>query len=394
MEKQISSIEDLQDVIKPNSRVLTLFSGGLDSTYLLHLLSKQLCKEVTALTVDLGDGVDHVEIQNLAEQFGARSMILDKRQEFAEQFVAPAIAAHASYLGVHPISSSLSRPFIVNQAVQLAKELNCDVILHTANQSQNSLRRLNGALKQLGFKGYYGTPYEFSALTREEKASELRDCGIDAFKTRNYSGDSNLWCREFESGLLDDPENFHTPEAMYRWSASKPTAKATQISISFKKGIPSSVNDQEMDVLELIEYLNREAGIYGIGRFSGLEHLVGGEKVLEVREMPAAHILLHAYRQLETACVEAEPIREKMSLEQIWIREAIEGRWYGTLREATQQFISSIAQNVTGTVTYHLDWRTLEVNSIRADEPLYIRDRDGWEKQKANEGRKKTLVLV
>ncbi|MEN1939373.1 argininosuccinate synthase-related protein [Paenibacillus sp. 102] len=394
MKKRIRSIENLRDVIKPGSRVLTLFSGGLDSAYLLHLLSKQRCKEVIALTVDLGDDVNYVDIQNLAKQFGAHSVILDKRQEFVEQFVAPAIAAHASYLGVHPISSSLSRPCIVNQAVRLAKELSCDVILHTANQSQNSLRRLNGALDQLGFKGYYGTPYEFSALTREEKINELRNQGVNVFQTRNYSGDSNLWCREFESGMLDDPEDFSTPEDLYRWSASKPTADATKMSISFKEGIPLSVNGQKMQLLELIEHLNVEAGIYGIGRFSGLEHLAGGEKVLEVREMPAAHILLHAYRQLETACVEAESIREKISLEQIWIREAVEGRWYGTLREAAQQFIGSIARNVTGTVTYHLDWRTLEVNSICASRPLYIRDRDGWEKQKSNENRVSTTTLI
>jgi argininosuccinate synthase len=385
--KRIRSIEDLRNVVTPESRVLTLFSGGLDSAYLLHLLSQQKCKNLTALTVDLGDNVDRAGIEELAKKLGAQSVILDKRREFAEQFVAPAIAAHSSYLGVHPISSSLSRPLMAQEAMKVARELRCDVILHTANQSQNSLRRLNGALSQLGFDGYYGTPYEFSAFTREEKAKGLRMRGIDVFKTRHYSGDSNLWCREFESGMLDNPEQFSTPEALYLWSASTPTTGATRMSITFSKGLPVEVDGHAMPMLDLIEHLNIKAGVHGLGRFSGLEHLSGGEKVLEVREMPAAHVLLHAYRHLETACVDAEAIREKMSMEQIWVREALEGRWFGTLREAAQQFISSLAKHVTGVVSYHLDWRTLEVNSIRAARPLYICDRDTWEKQKAAEGR-------
>lgn len=385
--KRIRSIEDLRAVITPESRVLTLFSGGLDSAYLLHLLSKQKCKSLTALTVDVGDNADHAGIQDLAGQLGAQSVILNKRREFAEQFVVPAIAAHSSYLGVHPISSSLTRPLMAQEAIRVARELKCDVILHTANQSQNTLRRLNGALQQLGFEGYYGTPYEFSALTREEKARGLHKVGVDVFKTRNYSGDSNLWCREFESGMLDDPEQFSTPEELYLWSASTPKAAATRMSITFSKGVPVEVDGKEMPILELIAHLNVKAGAYGLGRFSGLEHLSGGEKVLEVREMPAAHVLMSAYRQLETACVDAEAIREKMSQEQLWVREALEGRWFGALREASQQFIGSLARQVSGTVTYHLDWRTLEVNSIRAARPLYIRDRDAWEKQKASEGR-------
>jgi argininosuccinate synthase len=392
--RKIRSIEDLRAVITPESRVLTLFSGGLDSAYLLHLLSKQNCKGVTALTIDLGDKVDHAGIRSLAHQLGAQSLIVDKRREFAEQFVMPAIAAHSSYLGVHPISSSLSRPLMAQEAIRIARELKCDVILHTANQSQNTLRRLNGALEQLEFEGYYGTPYEFSAITREEKTRVLYKHGIDVFKARNYSGDSNLWCREFESGMLEDPERFSTPEELYLWSASVPKERATQLSITFSKGVPVEVDNQAMPALELIEHLNIKAGAYGLGRFSGLEHLSGGEKVLEVREMPAAHVLLAAYRQLETACISAEAIREKMSQEQLWVREALEGRWFGTLREAVQQFIATLAKHVTGTVTYRLDWRTLEVNSIRAARPLYIRDRDAWEKWKANESRPAPRLLA
>lgn len=90
--------------------------------------------------------------------------------------------------------------------MNVARELGCDAIVHTANQSQNSLRRLNGAIGQLGFEGCYGTPYERSVLTRDEKIEALRVLGLTRFQARGISGDANLWCREFESGSLDNPE--------------------------------------------------------------------------------------------------------------------------------------------------------------------------------------------
>ncbi len=283
---------------------------------------------------------------------------------------------------------------MAHEAIRVARELRCDVILHTANQSQNTLRRLNGALEQLGFEGYYGTPYEFSALTREEKARGLHKRGVDVFKTRNYSGDSNLWCREFESGMLDDPEQFSTPEALYLWSASTPKASATRMSITFSKGVPVEVDGKAMPILELIAHLNVKAGAYGLGRFSGLEHLSGGEKVLEVREMPAAHVLLGAYRQLETACVDAEAIREKISQEQLWVREALEGRWFGALRTASGAFIDECARRVNGTVRWRAVHGVLGTTSIRADDPLYIRDREAWEGEQIHQDLNRCRALA
>jgi argininosuccinate synthase len=133
--------------------------------------------------------------------------------------------------------------------------------------------------------------------------------------------------------------------------------------------------------VELITTLNRRVGRHGIGRFSGLEHLAGGEKVLEVREMPAALLLLRTARHLETAVLEAETIREKMHLEQIWVREALEGRWFGELRRASQNFMESCAEGVTGTVTWQLTGHGADTRAIRAEAPRYVRSREEWERR-------------
>lgn len=151
--KRLRSFHDL-DVLAGRARsVLTLFSGGLDSTYLLKELARRDFR-VTALAVDVGDQAHRGEMKATAERFGAELVMVDARMRFARSAVLPALRAQARYLNLYPISSSLSRPLLAQVAVEVARQRGCEVILHTANQSQNSLRRLNGALAQLGFTGW------------------------------------------------------------------------------------------------------------------------------------------------------------------------------------------------------------------------------------------------
>ena len=148
----------------------------------------------------------------------------------------------------------------------------------------------------------------------------------------------------------------------------------------FERGVPVAIDGVEMPIVGLIEATNRKVGGFQIGRYAGLEHLEHGEKVLEVREAPAAHVLMNAYRHLEMAILDAELIREKISMEQIWVREAIEGRWYGDLRCAAEGFIAAAAVRICGTVEYRLRQGAFDVCSIKADRARYLTDRDTWEK--------------
>lgn len=203
--KIIRSFSDLDAMQGQADHVLTLFSGGLDSSYVLKELAQRRLR-ITALSVDVGEACQTQDLEEIAGFFGATLRVVDASDMFARDAVAPAIRAQARYLGMYPVSSSLSRPILAKTAVNVARELGCDAIVHTANQSQNSLRRLNGAIGQLGFEGCYGTPYERSVLTRDEKIEALRVLGLTRFQARGISGDANLWCREFESGSLDNPE--------------------------------------------------------------------------------------------------------------------------------------------------------------------------------------------
>ncbi|MDS0139274.1 MULTISPECIES: argininosuccinate synthase-related protein [unclassified Amycolatopsis] len=375
----VRRVEDLTVELDVSAPVVTLFSGGLDSSHLLFMLAERGFRDITALVVELGDFVDTENAAALCEQFGARLEVIDRRAELVSEFVFPAIQAQAIYLGLHPISSSLTRPLIAREGVRLARQVGAEAILHTASRSQNTLRRINGAIGTLGFMGKFGSPYDASAVQRAQKQFDLKSAGIDLFSDRALSSDCNLWCREFESGFLDDPEGFAAPAEFYKWSRADPAAGDQIISLSFREGIPVALDGEAVGGIELIDRLNRIAGAFGLGRYSGLEHLDSGAKVLEVREMPAAEVLLRAYRHLESATVEAETIREKMALEQIWVREALEGRWFGSLRHAAQAFISYVRIAVTGTVMFELSGHGAEVVSIRAERPLYVRSRETWE---------------
>ena len=384
----IRSLDNLSKIVTPQSRPLCLYSGGLDGTYLLHYLSELGCSDVIALTVDLGGDIDKEVIKELCQRLGIEWLFLDKQQEFVKDFVIPAIAAQATYLGGHPICASLSRPLMAKVACEVAEDAGCDMIIHTSNHSQNSLRRFNGALSSLGVKGCFGSPFELSPISRELKSDELRAAGINIFDNRIHSTDSNLWGREFEYGELDDPENLVIPEFLYQWTKFTPGYRTRELTITFLNGVPKKLNGVDTEFVTLVNRINTAAGAYGLGRYVGLEEIEGGAKVQEVREMPAAYVLLDAYRRLESCCVSAECIREKMHIEQLWVREAVEGRWYDPLRQAAQAFIQSVAQKVTGTVSYELDLRRLQLTSVIAEKPLYIRDRSQYERAFEDEGRR------
>lgn len=263
--------------------------------------------------------------------------------------------------------------------MEVAQLRGATAILHSAHPSQNTLRRINGSLELLGFDGAFGTPYELTPVSRSVEAAELADVGITELAGRTISLDSNLWCREFEAGELDDPEQFAIPDELYKWTRVGQRAERSAVTVRFEQGTPVELDGEVLDPVELLGELNRLAGPFCLGRYVGLEHLATGEKVLEIREMPGAHILLACYSYLLSASVDAETIREKLHLDMLWVREAIEGRWFGPLRAAAQQFILSVSAAVSGDVRMELSSGHATPVSIRASKPLYIRDRERWE---------------
>jgi len=391
---RIRCTEDIARILDPSRPVVALYSGGLDSSYLLKLLRDAGISDVIALAVDLGDEPGKKSLANRADQLGAKIWMVDARRPFADNFVLPAIQAQAYYLGVYPISSSLSRPLMAQIAMTVADRSGAQAIVHAARPSQNTLRRINGSLELLGYADAFGTPHELSPVARATEAAELARAGITGLADRSVSLDTNLWCREFESGAIDDPEDFAIPEDLYTWTRTGQDTARRYVAITYERGVPAQLDGRPADLVSIIGELNGIAGAHGVGRYVGLEHLSSQEKVLEAREMPAAHVLLATYAHLLLASVDADTIREKMHMDQVWVKETVEGRWFGRLRAAAQQFISAVSVEVSGTVRFELGNAQVWPVSIRATTPLYVRDREEWEKNASRMARLRAADTV
>lgn len=351
----------------------------------MALLTSGSPADIHAVAVDVGAPIDEEDLTKNAAHFGAKFKCLDGRELFVKDGVIPAIRAHAKYLGIYPISSSLTRPIIARLATEYAKSLNSNLLLHTANLSQNSLPRLNNSIRRCGFAGEFGSPYVHSAVSRENKAEELAAVGLKFVNDRKLSGDENLWVREFEDGPLNDPEDFTIPEEAFEWtrgSNDNPTKKI-KLTLIFETGILVSVNENKLPLIDAIALLNKEVGKFGHGRFVGLESLSTDHKVLEVREAPAAAIIMDALRHLEVATLDSNSLELKHQLEQKWAREAISGQWGSTSHTMCEAAIASSLNGVGGRVTYDIDHQRYLPCSIVAQNPRYVRNRDDWEAEQS-----------
>ena len=380
MGPKINSFNDLENFLQPGVKPLILFSGGLDGSYLIkRMLNNKKVDSVVALTIELGGDGDSKTAKETVTSLGAESIVLDKTEIFAQECVIPALMANARYLNQHPISASLSRPFLVKCAIDVAKKEGCNIILHCATNAQNSMRRFNGAMREIGYNYTYGSPFSLSVISRADKVEYLKDSNITRLADRKFSFDSNFWCREFESSSLDNVENMQLPEDLFLWTKNDSTISKEKVSITFEHGVPVAIDSVGYSFVDLVKKLNYIVGKYKIGRYVSLEEIEGGIKFPEAREMPAASILLNASRYLESAILDAESIRNKLYIEQIWVREAVEGRWYSLLRKAADQFIYAMSSNITGTIYYELSLGRVQLLSMKTNKKLYGVDRDHYE---------------
>ena len=373
---RISSTQDLEKIQPRDQPVVILFSGGLDSTFLAAWLKRELgFTRLYPLCIALGIQTHPVDFGRIESALDLSIRQYDLTDEFISEYVAKLLFATEKYAGFHPLSASLSRPLLAKAGVELASEIGSVLILHCSSKTQNTFRRFQGALSDLNFLGSYGSVFYETVFTREDKLEYLAQIGLPFPKERAFSVDENIWCREIESGSLDDVENPVCPDHLFQWLQT-PTEQSEPLSITFSKGLPSAINGDSVSFREAIERLNQKAGSFGIGRVFSLEENQDGTKFPEFRETPAAILLMDAFKQLEQAVHPYETLLQKNHLAQIWIREAVEGRWFGTLKNGIDAFLDVMRQKVSGTVSYTLLPNQFRFESLTAEEPLYGKSRE------------------
>ena len=339
-------------------KAVLAYSGGLDTSVAIRWMQENYGCEVIAVAVDVGEERDYEGIRKKALKIGAKqALVIDAKEEFARDFVLPALQANAIYEGRYPLATSLARPLIAKVTGEIALQEGADAVAHGATGKGNDQVRFEVTWGVLFPKLQIVAPIREWGWTREQEIEYAKERGIPVPITKKspYSYDVNLWGRSAEAGPLEDPWN-EPLEEVYHWTVSplKAPAKPKYVEIGFEKGVPVTLDGKKIPPVELIGKLNALAGKHGIGRVDMVENRLVGIKSREVYECPAATVLLAAHRDLEALCLERELAHYKELIERKYAELVYYGLWYSPLRQALQAFIDDSQRTVTGTVRMKL----------------------------------------
>jgi len=354
-------------------RVVLAYSGGLDTSVAVRWMIEELGVEVIALAVDVGQASDDWDVvKERARAAGAvDAIVVDARQEFAEDFVAPALKANAMYEGRYPLVSALSRPVIVKHLVETARYHGAQAVAHGCTGKGNDQVRFEVSTRALAPDLEVIAPVRGWGMTREDSIHYAYDhqIPIQATKEKVYSIDDNLWGRAIECGEMEDPWAVPPPGV---WLLTKPTeTEPRDVVIGFERGLPVAIDGERLGMLEVIERLNAVVGSYGWGRIDMVENRRVGIKSRETYECPAALALILAHKDLESICLERDLDREKARIEPRYAELIYDGLWFSPLKEAFDSFVDTSQEFVTGEVRLRLSPGSCEVNGRRSDTSLY-----------------------
>ena len=365
-QKEASSLSD---------RVVLAYSGGLDTSVGIGWLKDATGKEVIALAVDVGQGGEDMDdIRQRALDCGAvEAVVVDAKDEFANDFVMPALKANALYQKRYPLVSALSRPVIAKHLARVALELGADTVSHGCTGKGNDQVRFEAAVAALAPSLTSIAPIRDLALTRDKAIIYAEEHGlpIKQSKKNPYSIDKNVWGRTVETGALEDPWNAPGDDV---WEYTDDPAKglpAEDVTITFERGIPVAIDGKAVTPLEAIQVLSTRAGAHGVGRVDIIEDRLVGIKSREVYEVPAAQTLINAHEELENLVLERDLGRYKRKVEADWANLIYDGLWYSDLKHSMDAFMDHTQEHVSGDIRVSLHSGVAMVTGRKSTESLY-----------------------
>ncbi len=356
-------------------KVVLAYSGGLDTSVGIGWIAAEHDVDVVAVAIDVGQGGEDLEAIRLrALECGAvESLVVDAREEFATDFVGPAIRANALYMDRYPLVSSLSRPLIVKHLIAAAREHGATAIAHGCTGKGNDQVRFEVSAAALAPDLKVHAPVRDSGMTRDKAIAFAAERGlpIDVSARSPYSIDQNLWGRTAECGVLEDPW-VTPPEEVYGYTSDPTVARDPDVvTVGFTSGVPTSLDGRSLGLADLVAEMNRRAGAQGVGRIDLVEDRLVGIKSREIYECPGALSLLVAHRDLEDLTLERDIARFKKSTDQRWAELTYDGLWYSPLKAALDAFIDSASHHVDGEVRLRLHGGQATVEGRRSDAALY-----------------------
>jgi argininosuccinate synthase len=355
--------------------VVLAYSGGLDTSVAIGWLAEQTGAEVVAVAIDVGQGGEDMEdIRTRALACGAvEAVVVDARDEFADDYCLPALQANALYMDRYPLVSALSRPLIAKHLVAAALEHQASTVSHGCTGKGNDQVRFEVGIATLAPHLKVIAPVRDYAWTREKAIGYANDHGlpIDVTKKSPYSIDQNVWGRAVETGFLEDIWNGPI-EDVYSYTADPAQPRdPDELVLTFDQGRPVAIDGETVTVLQAIEQLNRRAGAQGVGRLDMVEDRLVGIKSREVYEAPGAIALISAHQELENVTVERELARFKRGVDQRWGELAYDGLWFSPLKRSLDAFIAETQTHVSGDIRMTLHAGKATVTGRRSDSSLY-----------------------
>jgi argininosuccinate synthase len=357
------------------STAVLAYSGGLDTSCAIAWLHEDYgFDDVVAVLVDVGQDGDFEPAIERATAAGASDVVvLDRRQDFADEQIAKALLANALYEGRYPLVSALSRPVIAEAVAEVAHDLGAEAVVHGCTGKGNDQLRF-----ELAFAAKYPgvrviAPLRDRIWTRDEEIDYAlaRGIPVEAKPDKPYSIDDNLFGRAIEAGVLEDPWVEPPEEAFALTSSPLSAPDPADVVIGFEGGLPVSLDREALDLPELIAALNEQAGAYGIGRIDMVENRAVGIKSRELYEAPAAITLIEAHRALEDLVLTKGELVAKREIEPRWTKLVYEGLWFHPLRKAYDAFFAATQALVEGEVRISLRPGAAVVTGRRSPHALY-----------------------
>jgi len=339
-------------------KVVLAYSGGLDTSAAIKWLKEHYDMDVISVTIDVGNERDFTTVKQKALDTGAiKAIVIDAKEMFVKYFIFPALQADALYEGQYPLATALSRPLMAKLLVDTALEEGAMAVAHGCTGKGNDQVRFDVGINALAPDLKIIGPAREWGMTREETINYAQKHGIPVPTTVSspYSLDENLWGKSIECGILEDPWE-EPPEDIYSWTKSPDQApdKPQYLEIGFDKGIPVSLNGEELDGVSLIQQLNEMAGKHGVGRIDHIENRLVGIKSREIYEAPAAIVLLQAHQALEALTLSKDQLRFKQKVAAEYADLIYNGLWFSQLNRDLSSYIISSQRYVTGTIRVKL----------------------------------------
>src|SRR5213080_899078 len=359
------------------NRVLLLYSGGLDTSVMLKWIQDEYEAVVVTLTVNLGQpGEDYEVVEGKARRLGAvETFVVDAREEFAREYIVPAIKANAIYGLAYPLFTALGRPLIAKLAVEYARRSGCDTIAHGCTGKGNDQVRIESTVATLAPELKLIAPVRSWSMGRDEEIAYAREHGIPVkggTEAAPYSIDDNLWGRSSEGKWIEDLA--HAPEDDVFQLVTRPEEAPDEpelLSVEFERGVPVALNGERLELVELLERAAEIGMRHGVGIVDHIEDRIVGLKVRDIYEVPAAAILLNAHAELEKLVGTIHQNQFKPGLDRQWAYLVYAGLWWEPLRGDLDAYMDSVNEWVTGTIGLKLYKGSVRVVTRESPHAVY-----------------------